>query len=96
VFVVVPVVGFLAYLTWLALRIIRGQRFPPSCTRVLRNTLVLEGRPAVVRGWILALITLLIAVAVWRFAVTLWTLADELATHDHSVKAPASIEAAPR
>ena len=95
VFLVVPMAGVLAYLAWFALRIIRGQRFPPVGTRVVRNTLVLEGRPAVVRGWILALITLLIVVAVLQLAVTLWTLADELATHDHSVQPPASIEAAP-
>lgn len=96
VFLVVPVAGVLAYLGWIALRSIRGRRFPPSGTRVLRNTVVLEGRPAALRGWILALITLLIALAVVQLAVTLWTLADELARGDDRAVVPAaSVKAAP-
>ena len=94
VFLVVPVAGVLAYLGWIALRSIRGRRFPPLGTRVLRNTVVLEGRRASLRGWILAFITLLIALAVVQLAVTLWTLADELARGDAVVPA-ASIKAAP-
>jgi cytochrome bd-type quinol oxidase subunit 2 len=96
VFLVIPMAGLLGYLAWFALRIIRGQRFPPLGTRVLRNTAVLEGRRAVVRGWILALVTLLTALAVLQLAVALWALADELATHQDRVQPPASIDVAPR
>lgn len=93
VFLVVPMAGLLSYLAWFALRVIRGQRFPPVGTRVLRKTAVLEGRRAVVRGWILALITLLIALSVLQLAVALWTLTDELARDDDNVEPPPSIEA---
>ncbi len=93
VFLVIPMAGLLGYLAWFALRIIRGQRFPPLGTRVLRNTAVLEGRRAVVRGWILALVTLLIALAVLQLAVALWALADELAGGGDNVEPPPLVEA---
>ena len=47
---------FLAYLTVLAARIIRSDRFPPSGMRVVRDTRLRTGRPA---RWIAALLMLL-------------------------------------
>jgi hypothetical protein len=94
VFLVVPMACFLGYLGWFALRVIRGARFPPLGTHILRSTAVLEGRSAVVRGWLIAFVTLLVALAVVQLAITLWTLAGQI-TRDARVAPPPSIETAP-
>lgn len=94
VFLVVPMACFLGYLGWFAQRVIRGARFPPLGTHILKGTTVLEGRSAVVRGWLIAFVTLLVALAVVQLAITLWTLAGQI-THDARVAPPPAIEAAP-
>ncbi len=43
-------------MTPMALRVIRQRRWPPHETRVLQKTVVVEGRRAVVRGYVLLLV----------------------------------------
>lgn len=92
VFLVVPMAALLVYLGQLGLRAIRSARFPPPGTWMLHDRAVITGRPAVVRGWVLALIALVIALAVAQLAIHLWTLADELARSRDRVEPPASAE----
>ena len=66
------------YLSLLAVRIIRSRQFPPPGTRVLRDTPIVRGRKALIRGWGIALCAVWILGCAIFSAVIPYTLSHNL------------------
>jgi hypothetical protein len=73
-----PLFPFAAYLWLLGRRVLRAGRFPPPGYRVIRDTLVLRGRPAVWRGRGLQALAVGLGVAAALLGLLWWRLASML------------------
>ena len=69
-----PLLGLAVYLWSLGERIVRAREFPPSGLRVIRDTPVITGAKAVVRGRLLKVLAIACAVASIVLAGLLWGL----------------------
>jgi hypothetical protein len=78
------------YLSLLAVRIIRSRQFPPPGTRVLRDTPIVRGKKALIRGLGLGLCAVWILGCAIFSAVIPYTL-----SHNHGVKPGRSVEQDP-
>jgi hypothetical protein len=73
-----PLFGFAAYLWTLGSRVLRAGRFPPPGCRVIRDTPVHRGRPAVSRGRGLQALAVGLGVAAALLGSMWWRLASML------------------
>ncbi len=74
----VPLAAFAGYLWWFGSKAIRTQQFPPPGHRTIRDTPLLKGRPALVRGRRLEILAFAfwgasagVVYLCWRLAITL-------------------------
>lgn len=74
-----PLLGLAVYLWSLGERIVRAREFPPSGLRVIRDTPVITGAKAVVRGRLLKVLAIACAVASIVLAGLLWGLEQAVA-----------------
>jgi hypothetical protein len=70
-----PLLAFAAYLWSLGGRVVSSRQFPPPGHRVVRDTEVVEGESAVVRGRALKTFAIMLGAVSILFWVGLWTLA---------------------
>jgi hypothetical protein len=69
-----PVIAFAIYLWLLGARVLRAQQFPPPGTRVIRDTPVVGGSGATVRGHVMQILAVCLgasAALLWLFFVWL-------------------------
>lgn len=74
-----PVLAAGTYLLLLGNRTVREQRFPPLGDAVSRDTLVLEGRPALRRGRVIQLLSVLLLCSAGAIPFIVWYLFFSLA-----------------
>ena len=70
----VPLVAFAVYLWLLGARVLRAQQFPPPGFRVIRDTPVVGGRGATIRGHVIQILAVCLgmsAALLWLFFVWL-------------------------
>ena len=72
----VPLLGFAAYLWSLGGRVVRAREFPPPGLRVIRDTRVITGKAAITRGRQLRLLAVGCVAASVALGVLLWRLAS--------------------
>jgi hypothetical protein len=75
-----PAFGFAVYLWGLGGRVLRAQQFPPPGYRVIRDTPVVEGSAARVRGYMFRILAACLGAVSLLLWVMLWRLARLLAT----------------
>jgi hypothetical protein len=73
-----PLLVVAAWFAWLGGQIVAAGRFPPPGQRVIRDTPILEGHNARVRGQLLRVIAAMLAGGALLIAVILWRLAAML------------------
>jgi hypothetical protein len=78
VFVTVPIVLIALYIFWLGRRVVSAQRFPPPGIAVVRDTVVLEGRPARIRGYVIQGLAAALTVAAATLPVAAFKVASLL------------------
>lgn len=78
------------YLSLLAVRIIRSRQFPPPGTRVLRDTPIVRGKKALIRGFFIGLCAVWILGCAIFSAVIPYTL-----SHNPGVRPDRSVEQGP-
>jgi hypothetical protein len=71
----VPLLGFAIYLWSLGTKVLQGREFPPPGYRVVRDTPVITGEAAVVRGCGLKFVALGLVVSAALLWLLLWRLA---------------------
>lgn len=75
---VVPLLGFGAYLWLVGMRIVHAERYPLPGAKVMRDTPVLSGDAARIRGRFAQALAVLLGVAAALLASSLWRLASLL------------------
>lgn len=70
-----PLLVFGAYIWVLGARVTRAQQYPPIAQPVIRDTLVVNGRAAVLRGNILKVLAVCLIAAAFLLPVAFWRLA---------------------
>ncbi|HEY7655830.1 MAG TPA: hypothetical protein VH881_03110 [Burkholderiales bacterium] len=70
-----PVIAFAVYLWLLGKRVLRAQQFPPPGFRVIRDTPVMDGPTAVVRGQVIQTLALCLGLAAALLWLFFWWLA---------------------
>jgi hypothetical protein len=73
-----PLLAFAAYVWNLGAQVIRSGQFPPPGQRVLRDTEVVDGRPAISRGRALKVFAMSLAALCVLFWILLWRLTSML------------------
>ena len=76
-----PLVAFAGYLWSLGARVVRAEVFPPPGYRVLRETPVIVGPPAVARGRTLRAFALYLGIASALLWLLLWWLGRVVSEH---------------
>jgi hypothetical protein len=69
------VIAFAVYLWLLGKRVLRAQQFPPPGFRVIRDTPVMDGPTAVVRGQVIQTLALCLGLAAALLWLFFWWLA---------------------
>jgi hypothetical protein len=72
----VPLFAYSAYLWSYGCKVMRAQRFPLSSDRVVRDTPILEGKPAIYRGRVIKVLAALLAVFGVILFVALWRISS--------------------
>jgi hypothetical protein len=75
----VPLVGFAVYLWSLGSRTVQAQQFPPPGQRVLRDTPVVTGQAALVRGRLVKTLAISLFLAAALLSILFWRLASVVA-----------------
>jgi hypothetical protein len=70
-----PVIAFAVYLWLLGKRVLRAQQFPPPGFRVIRDTPVIGGPAAVMRGQVIQVLALFLGLAAAVLWLFFWWLA---------------------
>ncbi len=76
---ILPVIAASIYLAWLGYLTVIHQRFPPKGLKVTRDTRILEGRSAIVRGYIVMALSMVIFFAAVSIPVLIWVILEDLA-----------------
>ena len=71
----VPLIAFAVYLWRLGARVLRAQQFPPPGFRVIRDTPVISGPPAMTRGQVIQVLALCLGLAAALLWLFFWWLA---------------------
>jgi len=71
----VPVIAFAIYLWLLGVKVLRAQRYPPPGLRVIRDTPVIGGRDAVIRGRVIQVLAVCLGVSAVLLCLSLWWVA---------------------
>ena len=74
-----PAVAFAVYLWALGARVLRAQQFPPPGYRAIRDTRIVTGRAAAMRGQAFRILALCLGAASLLFWLMVWRLARLLA-----------------
>lgn len=69
-----PIIGVAIYLWRFSMMIISDRRFPPANGVVVRDTIILEGLPAVYRGRVLQILSALLFICSTVFPIIIWYL----------------------
>jgi hypothetical protein len=75
-----PLLALAVYFWRLGVRVVRGQQFPPPMYRVVRDTRILRGRAAVVRGRLLEGLAVCLVIVAGLLSFVLWWVALVLRT----------------
>lgn len=75
-----PLFALAAYFWRLGVRVVRGQQFPPPMYRVVRDTHILRGRAALIRGWLLGGLAVCLLILAGLLSLVLWWVAMVLST----------------
>lgn len=78
--IVVPLLVLCAYLWRVGSSVIGAQRFPPSGMRVVRDTIVVRGERAVLRGRLVRASAVVLAVGAALVLLALWRFVSLIAT----------------
>lgn len=78
-----PILGFAAYLVWVASRVRDSARFPPPGMSVVRDTVVLAGDAALRRARILIIQAVLLSVVGLSTSVVMLRMIDILGALSH-------------
>jgi hypothetical protein len=71
----IAIVSLAVYLAFFGRRVLKNRRFPPPGVKVLRDTRLLEGKPATIRGQIIILLSVLLFIfSLYGILVTLYKL----------------------
>jgi hypothetical protein len=70
-----PVIAFAIYLWLLGAKVLRAQRFPPPGLRVIRDTPVIGGRGAVMRGHVIQVLAVCLGVSAALLCLSFWWVA---------------------
>ncbi len=76
-----PLVAFAVYLWSFGAKVLRARQFPPPGFRVIRDTPVIDGRAAVLRGRGFKVLALCLGVACVLLWLLLWRLASLFSDH---------------
>jgi uncharacterized membrane protein len=74
-----PVLASAVYLWRFAVRTVDARQFPPPGTQVVRDTVVLSGRAAVMRGHLLQFVAGLLASAAFLLPAMIWYILRSIA-----------------
>jgi hypothetical protein len=70
-----PVIAFATYLWLLGARVLRAQQFPPPGFRVIRDTPVVGGRGAMIRGHVIQILAVCLGMSAALLWLFFWWLA---------------------
>ena len=70
-----PVIAFAIYLWLLGARVLRAQQFPPPGLRVIRDTPVIGGRGAMIRGHVFQILAVCLGMSAALLCLFFWWLA---------------------
>lgn len=73
-----PVIAFAIYLWLLGARVLRAQQFPPPGIRVIRDTPVVGGRAAEIRGHVIQVLALCLGVGAAILCQFFWWFAQSI------------------
>ena len=74
-----PVLAYAVYLWRFAVRTVNARQFPPPGTQVVRDTVVLSGKAAVMRGRLLQFSASLLALAAFLLPALIWYILRSIA-----------------
>jgi hypothetical protein len=73
-----PVIAFAIYFWLLGARVLRAQQFPPPGFRVIRDTPVVGGRGAMIRGHAIQILAVCLGVSAALLWLVFWRLAQTI------------------